>query len=208
MTNAEAKMNPQFWGECWNVLCRSWSASPLGSCSPHLRFAVGSRKKIGTERTLVMNVEYVNLCNDVFCTFMTCSVTTLRHVLYSLPKLPSGISPPTVVAHSNLTPYMSFLHFLISCFLCGYFLRLFPQWTTCPDIIVSQSVSGELNLRPLRWMSFLWPGKEKIIQPRDEGTELGKTRRCILWSLDFQYLTWYHIQEGWADAQKVFHWLN
>lgn len=150
MTNAEAKMNPQFWGECWNVLCRSWSASPLSSCSPHLRFAVGSRKKIGTERTLVMNVEYVNLCNDVFCTFMTCSVTTLRHVLYSLPKLPSGISPPTVVAHSNLTPYMSFLHFLISCFLCGCFLRLFPQWTTCPDIIVSQSVSGELNLRPLR----------------------------------------------------------
>lgn len=80
---------------------------------------------------------------------------------------------------------MSFLHFLISSFLCGSFLRLFPQWTTRPHIIVSQSVSGELNPRPLRWMSLLWPAREKIIQPRDEGTDLGKTRRCIILSLFF-----------------------
>ena len=198
MINAGAKMNPQFWGERWNILCRSWPASPFGSCTPHLHFAVGSWKKIGIERTLVLSVEYVNLCNDVFYTFVACSVTTLRRVLYSLPKLPSGI-----------TPYMSFLHFFISSFLCGYFLRLFPQWTTCPNIIVSQSVSGELRPRPLKWMSLLlWSAREKIIQPRDEGTDLGKTRRCILLSPFFQHLTWYHTQEGWADAQKVFYWLN
>ena len=87
MINAGAKMNPQFWGERWNILCRSWPASPFGSCTPHLHFAVGSWKKIGIERTLVLSVEYVNLCNDVFYTFVACSVTTLRRVLYSLPKL-------------------------------------------------------------------------------------------------------------------------
>ena len=42
MINAGAKMNPQFWGERWNILCRSWPASPLGLCTPHLHFTVGS----------------------------------------------------------------------------------------------------------------------------------------------------------------------
>lgn len=117
MINAGAKMNPQFWGERWNILCRSWPASPFGSCTPHLHFAVGSWKKIGIERTLVLSVEYVNLCNDVFYTFVACSVTTLRRVLYSLPKLPSGISPPqylpTVITHS-LYELSSLFYFLFS----------------------------------------------------------------------------------------------